>query len=68
MPLHRGQLRAGASQPSASRRSAPTRQFQVDLTDRLAPGRYTLSALIAVNGNVMNAEVHRMEIVVPAPR
>ena len=44
------------------------RSFQVDLTDRLVPGRYTLSALIAVNGNVMNPEIHRMQIVVPAPR
>jgi hypothetical protein len=34
--------------------------FQIDLTDRLSPGRYTLSALIAVNGNVMNADVHRI--------
>ncbi len=31
----------------------------VDLKDRLLPGHYTLSALIAVNGNVMNAELHR---------
>ena len=44
------------------------RSFQVELTDRLVPGRYTLSALIAVNGNVMNPEIHRMQIVVPAPR
>ena len=34
--------------------------FQIDLTDRLSPGRYTLSALIAVNGNVMKADVHRI--------
>jgi len=38
--------------------------FQVDLNERLPPGRYTLSALIAVNGNVMNAEIHRMPLVV----
>jgi hypothetical protein len=37
----------------------PDASFQVDLKGRLPPGRYTLSALIAVNGNVMNAEVHR---------
>jgi hypothetical protein len=42
--------------------------FQLDLTDRLPPGRYRLSAAIAVNGNVMNAEVHRMEFVVPFQR
>ena len=44
------------------------RSFQVDLTDRVVPGRYTLSALIAVNGNVMNADLHRIQIVVPAQR
>lgn len=42
--------------------------FQIDLGDRLSPGRYTLSALIAVNGNVMNPKLHRMEIVVPSGR
>lgn len=39
--------------------------FQVDLKDRLAAGRYTLSAVIAVNGNVANAEIHRIAIVAP---
>jgi hypothetical protein len=42
-------------------------RFQADLKDRLPAGRYTLSALIAVNGNVMNADIHRMTIVA-APR
>jgi len=42
--------------------------FHIDLKDRLPPGDYTLSALIAVNGNVMNAEVHRMPLVVPSRR
>jgi hypothetical protein len=42
--------------------------FQIDLADRLPPGRYTLSALIAVNGNVMNADVHRMPLVTAAER
>ena len=42
--------------------------FQLDLTDRLPPGRYRLSAVIAVNGNVMNADVHRMEFVVTPQR
>ena len=44
------------------------RGFQVDLENRLLPGTYALSALIAVNGNVMNAELHRMEIVIPVQR
>jgi hypothetical protein len=33
--------------------------FRIDVKDRLPPGRYMLSATIAVNGNVMNAELHR---------
>jgi hypothetical protein len=40
------------------------RTFRADLTGRLPAGRYTLSALIAVNGNVMNADIHRTPIVV----
>jgi hypothetical protein len=40
--------------------------FQVDLKERLPVGRYTLSALIAVNGNAMNAEIYRMPLVVSA--
>jgi hypothetical protein len=44
------------------------RKFQVDLADRLAPGSYALAALIAVNGNVMNADLHRMPIVVSPQR
>jgi hypothetical protein len=40
------------------------RTFRADLTGRLRAGRYTLSALIAVNGNVMNADIHRTPIVV----
>jgi hypothetical protein len=38
--------------------------FQVDLKERLPVGRYTLSALIAVNSNAMNAEIYRMPLVV----
>jgi hypothetical protein len=37
--------------------------FHIDLSGRLPPGSYTLSALIAVNGNVMNAEIYRMPVV-----
>jgi hypothetical protein len=40
--------------------------FQADLRGRLPAGRYILSALIAVNGNVMNAEIHRTPLVVTA--
>jgi len=45
----------------------PDGRFQIDLKDRLpsASGGYAFSALIAVNGNTMNAEVHRMPL--PAP-
>jgi hypothetical protein len=39
--------------------------FQIDLEGRLPPGRYTLSVLMAVNGNVMNADINRMESAVP---
>ena len=38
--------------------------FQIDLKHGLLPGRFTLSALIAVNGNVMNVEVHRTHFVI----
>jgi hypothetical protein len=39
----------------------------LDLTDKLAKGRYTLSAQLIVNGNAMNAEITRFVIVVPSP-
>jgi hypothetical protein len=42
--------------------------FRIELGDRLAPGRYTLSALVAVNGNEMNADIHRIEFAVPFQR
>jgi hypothetical protein len=42
------------------------RTFQADLAGRLPAGRYTLSALIAVNGNVMNADIPRTPLVVAA--
>lgn len=42
--------------------------FQIDLTGRLPPGRYIVSALIAVNGNVMNAEMHRIPFVASPQR
>jgi hypothetical protein len=46
----------------------PDMRFSVDISDRLVPGRYTLFALLAVNGNAMNANVYRMPIVVPSQR
>jgi hypothetical protein len=36
--------------------------FQVDLSDKLAVGRYTMIALIAVNDNIMNADIRRVPI------
>ncbi len=44
------------------------KSFQIDVKNRLPPGRYTLSALIAVNGNVVNAEVHRSQFVMASSR
>jgi hypothetical protein len=38
----------------------------IELSGRLAAGRYTMFALIAVNGNVMNADVRRIPIVIEA--
>ena len=46
-----------------SRRSAPKRVSRSTSRDRLPPGRYTLAAVIAVNGNVMNAEIKRIPVV-----
>jgi len=37
----------------------------IDLGDRLPPGRYTLEALLAVNGNTMNADIKRFDLVIP---
>jgi hypothetical protein len=41
--------------------------FQLDLKERLSPGQYRLTALIAVSGNAMNAEMHRMPLAVMPP-
>jgi hypothetical protein len=38
--------------------------FQVDLNGRLPVGRYTLSVLIAVNSNAVNAEIYRRPLVI----
>jgi hypothetical protein len=37
--------------------------FHIDVKNRLPPGRYTLAAVIAVNGNVMNAEIKHIAVV-----
>jgi hypothetical protein len=41
-------------------------KFVVDFRGQLPPGRYTASAFIAVNGNAVNPDIKRLEIVVPA--
>jgi hypothetical protein len=41
--------------------------FPLDVKNRLPVGRYTLFAVIAVNGNVMNAEVRPIPVVVGVP-
>ena len=38
--------------------------FLVNLSGRLAPGRYVMNALIAVSGNVMNADIRRIPVAV----
>jgi len=50
---------AGAVQP------AEDRSFAIDIGGKLADGRYTLATEIAVNANVMNAEIRRYEFAVP---
>jgi hypothetical protein len=40
--------------------------FRVDLEGKLAAGRYVLLALIAVGGNVMNPEIQRLRLEIPA--
>jgi hypothetical protein len=50
---------AGAAQPGEDRR------FAIDIGSKLADGHYTLAAEIAVNANVMNAEIRRYEFAVP---
>jgi hypothetical protein len=42
--------------------------FHVDLEGNLPAGRYTLLGLIAVNGNVMNADIQRIPVsIAPKP-
>jgi hypothetical protein len=46
--------------------AAPTAQsnFQIDLAGKLAPGSYTLAAMIALNGNAMNGEIKRIPLTI----
>jgi hypothetical protein len=44
------------------------KNFEIALGDRLAPGQYVLSLVIAVNGNVTNADIHRTAFDVPLRR
>jgi hypothetical protein len=50
---------AGAVRPGEDRR------FAIDIGGKLANGRYTLAAEIAVNANLMNAEIRRYEFAGP---
>jgi hypothetical protein len=38
--------------------------FRIDLSGRLPAGRYTMRAIIAVNGNVMNPDIRRIPIAI----
>ena len=53
-------VRAGVVRPGEDAK------FRIDLATQLPAGRYTLSALVAVNGNVMNAEIRRLPLVIGA--
>jgi hypothetical protein len=46
----------------------PDANFRIDLKGSAPPTGYTLSAVIAVNGNTMNAEIHRAPLSAPARR
>jgi hypothetical protein len=41
---------------------------QIDLRDRLPPGHYSMSMLMAVAGNATNAEIKQIEFTVPFAR
>jgi len=46
-------------------RPGEDQRFAIDIGDKLANGRYTLAAEIAVNANVMNAQIRRYDFAVP---
>jgi hypothetical protein len=43
---------------------APT--FQINIDGLLPDGRYTMLAIVALNGNVMNADIRRIPFVIPS--
>jgi hypothetical protein len=51
-------VRAGAA------RADDDSKFRIDLAGPLPAGSYALSALIAVGGNVMNADIRRIPVVI----
>ena len=51
-------MRAGTARPDDDGR------FRIDLAGPLPAGSYALSALIAVGGNAMNAEIRRIPVVI----
>ena len=56
---------AGQAVLAGTARPAEDRRFTIDIGGKLAEGRYTLAAEIAVAANVMNAEIRRYEFAVP---
>jgi hypothetical protein len=42
--------------------------FRIDLGGRLPAGQYTMLAVIAVNGNVMNPDIRRIPVVIASDR
>ncbi len=36
--------------------------FRIDLDRRLAPGSYTMLAMVVVNGNTMNPDIKRIPV------
>jgi len=46
-------------------RPGEDRGFAIEFGGKLADGRYTLAAEIAVNANAMNAEIRRFDFTVP---
>jgi hypothetical protein len=38
--------------------------FQIDLSGKLPPGRFTLRAQATVNGNTLNADIQRIPVVI----
>lgn len=42
--------------------------FRIDLGGRLPAGRYTMRAIIGVNGNVMNPDIRRIPIAIASNR